>query len=484
MTLIQTNRARLSRRTLLRGLGGVAIALPFLDAMRPPKAHADAPQAGKRFIVMYTPNGVIADNFWPTAATSETNFTLGPILQPLATYKQDLLLLHGVDMLSSLSGPGDAHQKGTGQCLTGTELLEGDFIGDGGASAGWAGGISVDQAIANHIGADSRFRSLELGVAVQGSSVKARINYRDAGQPLPPENSPYAAYERLFGDSLGDPLAIERRKARRTMVLDAVADQHRALDKQLGKEDREKLENHLLSIDAIRARLDKGTVEFDGMACRPLELGAPLDVNLVANMPLIGELQMELLAMAMACDLTRVATLMWTNSTAGHVLSFIDAAIKEGHHTLAHKGDEDTVKNDLNTKISTWYAEQLAYLIEKLDGVYDVDGNTLFSNSVILWTNEQNKGNNHSRFTMPYVLAGSAGGYFKTGRYIKYFGEYSYPEEGEAQKKEDDDEEKSGEPPTDIGHNRLLVSLCNSMGIETEEFGDPRFGSGPLDGLT
>jgi hypothetical protein len=163
---------------------------------------------------------------------------------------------------------------------------------------------------------------------------------------------------------------------------------------------------------------------------------------------------------------------MWTNSVAGHVLSFVDPAIKEGHHTLAHKGDEDSVKIAQNTKISTWYATQLAYLLDKLAGIVDVDGNTLLSNSVVLWTNEQNKGNNHSRFTMPYLLAGSAGGYFKTGRYLKYF------EDADA------DAEKAGEPPTDIGHNRLLVSLCNAMGIETEEFGDPRFGTGPLDGLT
>lgn len=470
MTLIQTNRPRVSRRMLLRGLGGVAIALPFLDAMRSSTALADPPQTGKRFIAMYTPNGVIANNFWPTPGASETDFTLSPILEPLAAHKQSLLILHGIDMISSLSGPGDAHQKGTGQCLTGTELLEGDFVGDSGKSAGWAAGISVDQAIANHIGTSSTFRSLELGVAVQGSSVKSRISYRDAGQPLPPDNSPYAVYERLFGDSLGDPLSIERRKARRTMVLDAVADQHGALHKKLGKDDREKLENHLLAIDEIRARLNKGTVEFDGTVCKPIDLGTPLDVNLVANMPIIGQLQMDLIAMAMTCDLTRVATLMWTNSTAGHVLSFIDPTISEGHHSIAHKGDEDTIKIAQNTKISTWYASQLAYLIDKLEGIVDVDGNTLFSNTAILWANEQNKGNNHSRFTMPYVVAGSAGGYFNTGRYLKYFA--------------DAEAEENGSPPTDIGHNRLLISLLNSMGVETEEFGDPRFGTGPLDNLT
>ena len=120
------------------------------------------------------------------------------------------------------------------------------------------------------------------------------------------------------------------------------------------------------------------------------------------------------------------------------------------------------------------YAVMAGIAVDRAEGsaVTDVDGNTLLSNSVVLWTNEQNKGNNHSRFTMPYVLAGGAGGYFNTGRYIKYFDD------------SDEDEENAGEPPTDIGHNRLLVSLCNAMGIETEEFGDPRFGTGPLDGLT
>src|SRR5690606_12894690 len=134
-----------------------------------------------------------------------------------------------IDMLSSLDGPGDAHQKGTGQCLTATKLLEGDFTGDAGQSAGWAGGISLDQRVANHFGTATPYASLEFGVAVQGSTVGSRISYRGAGQPLPPENSPYAAYQRLFADALKDPVEVERLTARRRTVLDAVADQHKAL---------------------------------------------------------------------------------------------------------------------------------------------------------------------------------------------------------------------------------------------------------------
>ena len=445
----------LSRRAVLHGLGGLTIGLPLLDAMLGNSAQADPKQLPKRLIIMYSPNGTIASEFWPSG--NENNFTLSPILEPLANHQSRLLIPSGLDMLSSLSGPGDAHQRGTGQCLTATELLEGDFVGDGGASAGWAGGISLDQAVANHIGKDSLYRSLELGVAVQGSSVLSRISYLAENQPLPPENSPYAAYQRLFGDSLGDPIEVERRTLRRRTVLDAVSEQHRQLRDRLGAEDREKLINHLHGVEEIRARLDQSVINFEGV-CQPLDQGMPLDFNLVANMPLVGKLQMDLLAMALACDITRVGTLMWSNSAANHVLSFVDPNIVEGHHSIAHKGDEDTKKVEQNVLINKWYASQLAYLLDRLAALPEGNGSVL-DNTLVLWTNEQTKGNNHDRHDLPYVLAGNVAGYFKTGRYLKF----------EGQK---------------IGHNRLMVSLLNAMGIEADEFGNPEFGTGPLPGLT
>lgn len=444
----------LSRRALLRGLGGAAIALPLLDAMRGRSASALGPEGPKRLIVMYTPNGTIAHNFWPTGG--EFEFTLSPILAPLAPHKKDLLILRGIDMLSSLDGPGDAHQKGTGQCLTATKLLEGDFSGDAGQSAGWASGISIDQRVANHSGTATPYASLELGVAVEGSTVGSRISYRGPGQPLPPENNPYAAYQRLFADALKDPVEVQRLAERRSTVLDAVADQHEQLRDRLGVEDRVKLESHLLAVEEIRARLDQPTMQFGGV-CQSLDQGLAVDPGLVANMPTIGRLQMDLLAMAFACDLTRVGTLMWTQSAATHVYSFLDPAIVEGHHSIAHKGDEDKTKVAQNTKINVWFAEQLAYLISALKAIPEGEG-TVFDNTVILWTNEQAKGNNHDRMGMPYVLAGSAGGHFKTGRYIV----------------------QGQQTP----HNKLLVSLLQAMGIDDDVFGDSQYGKGPLSGLT
>jgi hypothetical protein len=444
----------LSRRAVLRGLGGAAIALPLLDAMRG-SASACTTGCPKRLLIMYTPNGNVAADFWPAAGSTEFDFNLGPILEPLMAHKQDMLILDGINMTSAKYGPGDAHQKGTGQCLTATELLDGDFQGDAGQSAGWAGGISVDQQVADVIGTETLYRSLELGVAVQGSDVGARICYRGPSQPLPPENSPYAAYQRLFGDATGDPLQVERRATKRRAVLDAVADDHRKLRDQLGGDDRQKLENHLVAVEELRERVDRAVIEFD-QTCMPLQQGTPIDHELVLNMPPIGQLQMDLLAMAMACDLTRVGTLMWTRSAATHVCSFAGVDIEDGHHTIAHKADADTAKLAQNTLINRWYAEQLAYLVAKLKATPEGDG-TAFDNTLILWTNEQAKGNNHSVDRMPYLLIGNAGGYFQTGRYIQQASE--------------------------VSHNQLLVSVLNAMGIETEEFGNVEYGTGPLPGL-
>lgn len=445
---------RFSRRTFLRGAGGAALGLPLLSAMTPRRAGAAAGQGPKRLIIVYTPNGTIPANFWPTG--SETNFQLSPILAPLAAHQQDLIVLSGVDMLSSLSGPGDAHQKGTGQCLTATELQEGDFPGDAGLSAGWANGISVDQRVAQALGAATPFPSLEFGVAVAGADVGSRISYRGPGQPLPPENSPYAMYDRIFRDSGGDDAALAKRTMRRRAVLDSVFAQYASLRNELGTDDRQKVDNHVASLEQIEASLDKAQVEFGG-ECQPLDQGDPIDVTRVSNMPVLGQLQMDLLAMALACDATRVATLMWTRSAGDNVYGWLGSDIREGHHSLAHKGDEDAVKVEQNTRINIWYAEQLAYLIDKLKAIPEGEG-TVFDNTVILWTNEQAKGNNHDRRGMPYLLAGSACGHFRTGRYVTLSGE--------------------------TGHNKLMVSLLHAMDVDDEEFGNPAFGTGPISGLT
>lgn len=439
---------RIHRRALLRGAGGVALSLPLLEAMAGRGAAQDKPP--KRVLIWYTPNGTVPANFWPEA---DADFLSSPILsvEELSSHRDDLLLVKGVDMTSATTGPGDAHQKGTGQCLTAIALQEGAFSGDAGQSAGWAGGISVDQRIAQVIGGETRFPSLELGVLVSGASVKSRINYRGPGQPLPPESDPARAYRRLFGDPSVDAEAQEKAMARRRAVLDLVSGEYGALRRKLGQSDRNKVDIHLASIADIQARLQKVDVTFEGQ-CQPLDVGS-LDATRVANMPALGKLQMDLMALAFACDLTRVGTLMWTHSTADYVFDFVGDDIKDGHHSLAHKGDQDLPKVDQNTRINRWYMQQLGYLIAKLKSIPEGDG-SVFDNTVIFCTNEQSKGNNHDRRGMPYLLAGSCGGQIQTGRLLDAGGA--------------------------VPHNRLLVALLHSMGLQDDSFGDPAYAGTPL----
>src|SRR6266566_7665489 len=158
----------------------------------------------------------------------------------------------------------------------------------------------------------------------------------------------------------------------------------------------------------------------------------------------------DLLAMALICDLTRVASLQWSSSTSPVVFNWIGAGITDDHHDLSHKADSDSVAQAQLVAIHAWYAKQFAYLLGKLDAA------GLLDSTVVAWGNELGKGNNHSHDHVPFVLAGNAGGYFRTGRFIDTGG---------------------------ASHADLLVSLRNAVDIQTTTFGNPAYCSGPLANL-
>jgi hypothetical protein len=451
----------LNRRTFLRGLGGVAIGLPLLNAMGcgrgggggAPRARKTAAlgEAPKRFVVFFSANGTIPENWRPTG--TETAFALSTILAPLEPHKDQLVIIDGVDMESSNHGPGDGHQKGMGHMLTGIELLEGtEFTGGNGELVGWGGGISVDQAIANQIGGTTRFRSLELGVQVSGASVWSRMSYLGADQPIPPEDSPYSTFDRVFGDLGADPLGLAELRAKRHSVLDTVQDDYTALSSRLGNEDRVKVEAHLAAIRDIELRLDNGAEIGGSCAIPSVDGGIDLDAN--DNFPLVGRMQMDLLVMALACDLTRVASLQWSNSVSNKRFTWL--GIPDGHHDLSHLGDSDTVAIQKITDINRWYSEQFGYLLQKMKEIPEGEG-TMLDNTLVIWCNELGKGNSHTRMNAPFVLAGGAGGALRTGRFLQYGGT--------------------------VPHNDLLVSCMNAMGVDVDTFGNPAYCTGPLAGL-
>ena len=435
----------LSRRTLLRGAAGAAIGLPWLEAFAPRRASAQS-DLPRRFLVMFTPNGLLPS--WTPTGT-EHDFELSPMLAPLAPHRDDLVVIRG---LYQQGAGGDGHQNGIGGMLTGAKLNSGPFGGVQAAPAGWASGPSVDQRIADAIGGTTKLRSLELGVQNGAADNWGRMCYRASNQPLPPEDDPAAVYGRVFADLHTDPAELERVRRRHQSILDTVSGEYARVSGALGSTDRQRLEAHLETVRDLEERLTR-TGAVGGESCSdPVLRAVAKDEN--GAYPDVGALQIDLLVMALACDLTRVGSLQWSRSVSQTRFTWL--GINEGHHDLSHLGDDDPAAVDKLTRINTWYSQQLATLIDKLKAVPEGEG-TLFDNTMILFCNELAKGNTHSRKDASYVLAGSAGGALETGRFLQV--------------------------PGDVPHNDLLVSLLRAYGIADERFGNPDWCDGPLTGL-
>ena len=440
---MSAERFRISRRGLLGA--GAAVAA---SSLVPRLALGNNPPPPKRLVIMFTANGSIFDSWVPTG--SESSFTLPAILQPLAPFQKKLLVLNGVNVESASNGPGDDHMRGMGHMLTGIELLPGNTMGGAGIPAGLAGGISIDQRIVADIGNNTRFPSLEFGVMVQDADVWSRMIYSGPNQPLPPMEDPTQAFSRIFAGSQLSPQETAKLLKRRQSVLDFAQGTLGSLAPKIGSTDRIRVLQHQDSIRQIEKQLLATTA-----ACASPTVST-LDLNDVNNYPAIGKVQMDMLVASLACDQTRIASLQWSHSVSDIPMPWLN--IGTGHHTLSHKDDTDTVSQQALVDINTWYAQQFAYLIGKLDAVPEPDGSTLLDNCLVVWINELSKGNIHSHKPLPVVIAGGGGGAFRTGRFVTY---------------------NPVQP-----HNNLLVSLANAMGTNITTFGNPAYCTGALGNLT
>ncbi len=428
---------RLDRRAVLRGAGSIAVAIPFLEAMRPAWAQAQP----KRFIAMFSSNGVIQDAWRPTG--TETNFLLGRSLAPLEPFKSDVVVIQGL----TLSAKGAVHPAAMAGLLTGTPAD--DTFARGPGNAGWATGPSIDQVIASEIAKKTRtrFKSLELGALTDSGSDLGgfRMVFAGPSLPIPPENNPLNAFKRLFTglQQGGDTAALQKMIAQRRSILDAVKGEYERMKVRLGSEDRVKLDAHLVSVREIETDLLALPTANPSAACSQPAIGTP-----GSAMPAVAKAQMDIIVAALACDLTRVATLQLLRSGAQNSYPWI--GVNDKHHDLGHRPDSDTAARDKLVKIETWYAEQFAYLVGKLKE------KGLLDSTLVLWGNELGVGNTHDRRNAPFVLAGRAGGALRPGRYLNYPG---------------------------VSHNNLLVSCGKAMDLELSTFGEPSWCQGPLRGL-
>src|SRR6476661_8732996 len=300
MSQVITNRVRLSRRSLLKGLtaagGPIMVGLPPLVSMfnslrttyaAVPTAEGAEKAIESRFVLWFNGNG-IPERYW-IPSEEGANYHMTPCLQPLAPFRSDIHVLSGVDNAAA-GGMGNGHTNSMSGLMTGTH-----FTGRG------PSGPSIDQVIAGKIGGDSRFRSLQIGVSQEsfGESIQRNMSWAGYDRALPPEMLPNRLFDRLFGSR--DAGWINRKKS----VLDAVQEDASGLRTALGREDQTRLDEHLSSIRDLERAI--ATLPPEYRRVDPPETDGDMK-----DWPKIARLQSDLLVHALASSQTRVASYMLT----------------------------------------------------------------------------------------------------------------------------------------------------------------------------
>lgn len=446
---------KISRRMVLRSAGGIIVGLPALESLVPRAARAQPTAAPKRFIGLYHPNGVFTPQWAPMG--TETNFTLGPIHTPLEPFKNQLLFTSGIDMSVAVTGAGEQHQRGVGAFLTGAKLLNGNFVGNDGSRAGYADGKSIDQELVALIGGQTRVPSLQLGVHTLLANVAGVVSYSGSNQPMLPQNDPRLTFRTLFMDSGMPPTEAEKLRARRKSVLDAVQEQASFLQKRVSTADKARLDQHLTLIRELERRV---TAVPAGTCTNPGDPGV-IDYQREGEMPRVAQLQIDLMLLAIRCDLTRVATLMISDAMNHVAMPFIcdtsmpPKCVTQDVHNISHYGDGDPTRQLLSLR-DNWVSQQLARILAGLKDITDADGTNALQNTLVLWGSDVSRGNVHAHDDMPFVLAGGGAG-FRMGRSVRWTAQY---------------------------HNDLLVSILRAFGGTQMTYGDPNFCRGPLANLT
>ncbi len=422
----------LSRRTVLRGLLGgaaVSVGLPWLEIFGPQARSAfAAPAEGfpKRFALFFWGNGMLPER-WIPGSTGEA-WPITEQLEPLRDVWNDVSVVTGLRVMTGNVIP---HGSGPGGFLSGAPLL---VNGDQHTFAA----PSIDQVIANAIGNDTRFRSIEFGAEPDGG-----LSYNGPNSRNPPESSPFALFERVFGVGFrlpGETTEVDPTIGLRRSVLDAVMTQTSRLEARLGSSDRARLDQHLTGIRDLErrlARLEEDPPQLDACARAEEPLADYPDLDGRPQLAEKNRAMCDIAAMALACDQTRVIS----NFLTSPVNNLLFEGASAGHHQLTH--DEPGEQPQVNA-ITIRLMHEFAYMVEALRAVPEGEG-TLLDSMLVLGTSDVSFARTHSIDEYPVLLGGTAGGYFK--RNFHY---------------------RSG---TGENASTLLLSILRSMGIEREEFG-------------
>lgn len=440
-----TRRKQLSRRTLLGGAGAL-IALPWLEAMLPVgrRAAAAPMDPALRLLCWYLPNGMHMPSWTPQ--TVGPNYDVPLILEPLAPLKEDVMVISGLaNYPAKPEGPGD-HAGGTSAFLTCTHVKksETDILNN----------ISMDQVLANAVGAETKHASLQLGLEGGGNigncdsgyscAYTRNISWAGPKQPMPKLTAPQVVFDLLFSGF--DPEAtaeeLELRRKQRLSVLDYALDDINALKVKLGKSDNAKLDQYLTGVNDLEKRINDESI---APVCE-LPVGWSGDYQ---DFPTQIDLMIDVMLLAMQCDMTRVITFMFQNAGAYRDYAFIGAP--GSHHETSHHMSDPANYAKLEI-IDQWEILQFAKLIQRMKDTPDFMDASLLDNSLVFLSSEISDGNAHNHDNLPVLLCGSAGGAVQSGRHLKF----------------------DGNPPI----ANLFATMLTILGAPTDQFGED--GTGKL----
>jgi len=439
------NRKPILRRTMLRGLG-TAISLPLLEAMLPKSraAAAAAQTPPLRMMFFMVPNGAHMPAWTPS--TQGPGFALPATLEPLQKHRDYVSVFSGLTLDGARDhgdGAGD-HARSGASFLTGAHPRKTD-------GADIKSSVSVDQVAAQAVGSKSRFASLELGIdgsAQAGNcdsgyscAYSSNLAWRNESSPLAKENDPAAVFDRLFGngDSASEGKNRAARIERRKSVLDFVLDDAKALQTRLGTADKRKLDEYLYAVRDVENRMthsDKLKVGEDGVPNIARPAGIPRDWSEHCK------LMMDMTALAIRSDATRILTFMFGNE--GDNKGYPQIGVPEGHHELSHHGKSEEKQAKVQ-KINHFHMQHFAYLLDHFAGVEEA-GSQLLDNCLILYGSGISDGDRHNHDDLPIMMVGKGGGRIKKPAHLQY--------------------------PKDTPLCNLYLWMLNQVGVKADSFGD------------
>jgi hypothetical protein len=447
------NRWELGRRDVLKALGVGMGCLPLLQSSR----GSAAASVRKRLIIVAATEGY-RQQFWRPMDGPLATQTLPDSSSPLEPHKADLIFLPG---LTHPSFTGGAHGAFPNHLATSNSGVKEYRVP---TSATFDQVVGPALATPNNL----QMEALNLGImsdkGIMGEGANSRYCFaKGKDQIVVPEQDPWKTYARVFAGpgvqpTMPDP-AVTRLLNQKKSILDYVGKDLDNFASRVGKDDGDIVRGHLSAIRDLEK--DLGRLKDDGATCGD-PTAMPVDATMAINYPATMKVSLDLMVAALKCDVTRVAALQMVDAGGANIPWNFLPGIPEkgtGFHTRLrnwHDMGHNPVMAGADHKrmADKWCMQQLAELIVRMKAIPE-EGGTMFSNSVVLWTNHMEDGQNHNCQKLPWILAGQGGGYFKTGQCAL----------------------SAGKPISGV-----LADVANALGVPMASWGDPSYGK-PWPGL-